>query len=226
MGKKAKKKARNAQNEKRPTHRSHEPAAADDPWPGGGCSCGGVDRSAGYDKLAAGLGGASKCGECRADSRSKGKGGKGDPMPKPLWVCLQCGHLGCAPAAAAAPKGHALIHFRRTRHQLVFRSDNPISCWCFSCDSSAQVESDLVLVKLQELTKGSSGGGVGDEKVEESGTVGSGDGKGYTAKDLPNIGNTCFFNSLLQNLFAVGDLHNYFVNLDHWSITVSFRYRW
>lgn len=72
-------------------------------------------------------------------------------------------------------------------------------------------------MRLQELTKGSSGGGVGDEKAEEIGTMGGGDGKGYTVKGLPNIGNTCFFNSVLQNLFAIGDLRKYFAILD-WRI--------
>lgn len=213
MGKKAKKKARNAQKEKRPAHRSQEPAAADADAPsrGGGCSCGGVDRSAGYDKLAARLRGAAKCGECRPDSRSKAEGGTGDPRPKALWVCLQCGHLGCAAAANAAPKGHALLHSRRARHPVVFRLDNPVSCWCFSCDSAAPVGSDHVLARLQELLEGSNGGGVGDEKAEAGR---SSDGKGYTVRGLPNVGNTCFFNSVLQNLFAIGDLRDYFANLD------------
>ncbi|PIA36067.1 hypothetical protein AQUCO_03400162v1 [Aquilegia coerulea] len=184
------------------------------------------------------------CREGAADrkGRSKhGKKGSGGVGKKKncVWVCLQCGHFSCGGVGfPTTPQSHAIRHNRQTKHPCVIQLQNPKLCWCFPCDSPISVGKseqndplDNVLSEVVKLIKG----GLSEEPsidVEDvwfgsdSGSVGglttsgandslvSGRKGGYTVHGLANLGNTCFFNSVMQNLLAMDKLRDYFINLD------------
>ncbi|XWS13422.1 hypothetical protein CRYUN_Cryun36dG0036000 [Craigia yunnanensis] len=156
---------------------------------------------------------------------------------KAIWVCLECGHYVCAgvglPTAATT---HAVRHLRQTRHKLVIQWDNPQLRWCFACSAFIPVEkmeengeSKDVLYEIVKLIKERSsessatdvediwfGSGSVTSAIKSEGTISNSlDGKtGYVVRGLVNLGNTCFFNSVMQNLLALDRLRDYFLNLD------------
>ncbi|KAG9445700.1 hypothetical protein H6P81_011828 [Aristolochia fimbriata] len=157
-----------------------------------------------------------------------------DSSPKSMWVCLQCGHVACGgPAGDKVPKSHALQHMRHSRHPCVIQFDSSLLCWCFSCNSLAPVHSDGMneetddsLSKIHNLIKehlhkfgqvdveddyvGSSLESKNPGMVESSVS----DITGYKVQGLINLGNTCFFNSIMQNILSMKILRNYFLNLN------------
>ncbi|XP_077226808.1 ubiquitin-specific protease 2 [Tasmannia lanceolata] len=218
-------------------------------------SCSHIDKGADLDKLSSKVGqsGIGKCEDCRATDSdmdrgaSKGKGKQGKKKGtksainakselKCVWVCLECGHFACGGAVGeSVPRSHALLHFKRTHHPCAVQLDNPLLCWCFSCNSLIQIkqteekgEKKDILSEAQELIKGCSmKGAVMDvEDVWFGGNVGEGtklenrgssvlDVRGYVVRGLVNLGNTCFFNSVMQNLLAMDILRHYFMDLNN-----------
>ncbi|XVF29125.1 hypothetical protein REPUB_Repub15cG0092700 [Reevesia pubescens] len=171
---------------------------------------------------------ATKKGSASVASRSESKA---------IWVCLECGHYVCAGVGLpTAFNTHAIRHLRQTRHHLVIQWDNPQLRWCFSCSTFIPVEktdengeSKDVLDEVVKLIKERSsqpspadvediwfGSGSVTSAVKSEGTISNSfDGKsGYTVRGLENIGNTCYFNSVMQNLLALDRLRDYFLNLD------------
>ncbi|XP_068666333.1 ubiquitin carboxyl-terminal hydrolase 2-like [Aristolochia californica] len=258
MGKKIKKKGRTAHKERRGSsgpNRSaseHSNPSADAAVTNGLVvndrkSCSHISRSIDFDQVAWKIGNTLNCEDCRDNGGSCRRSGKGkfkqnkkrvirsdDSNPKSMWVCLQCGHVACGgPAGDRVPKSHALQHTRRTRHPCVIQFDNSLLCWCFLCNSLAQVHSDGAnevtcgsLSKVQNLIK---------EQLDEFGPfdveddyVGSSlenkqlgnvdssvlEMRGYKVQGLINLGNTCFFNSIMQNIFSMRVLRSYFSNLN------------
>ncbi|KAE8685604.1 glucan endo-1,3-beta-glucosidase-like protein 2-like [Hibiscus syriacus] len=156
---------------------------------------------------------------------------------KAIWVCLECGHYVCAGLGLPnASTSHAVRHLRQTRHHLVVQWDNPQLRWCFSCSifipvekSEENGESKDVLCEVVKLIKErsseSSSNGVEDVwsgsgsvtcEIKSEGTISNSlDSKrSYVVRGLVNLGNTCFFNSVMQNLLALNRLREYFLNLD------------
>ncbi|KAI8566747.1 hypothetical protein RHMOL_Rhmol02G0066000 [Rhododendron molle] len=166
-------------------------------------------------------------------------GGSGDTKSssKAMWVCLDCGHISCGGIGLPnTPQSHAVRHARQTRHPWAIQFENPQLRWCFQCNTLIPVETldengekkDLLL-GVVKLIKGQSSQGP-SEDVEDgwsgSGSVASGiksantasasfDGKnGNVVRGLVNLGNTCFFNSIMQNLLTMDRLRDYFLELD------------
>ncbi|KAJ0969178.1 hypothetical protein J5N97_022055 [Dioscorea zingiberensis] len=155
----------------------------------------------------------TKRGNKEKGKQSKKKGGAKNGKAKSesnfIWVCLDCNRFFCGgEVSVSVPYGHVRRHAKQDRHPWVVRLDDPSVSWCFMCDSSVQIELPEVLDA--EAAK---------PEVEEcsgsnSGQMENGVEKGFVVRGLANLGNTCFFNSVIQNLFAMNVLRDYFASLD------------
>ncbi|XP_020088795.1 ubiquitin carboxyl-terminal hydrolase 2 [Ananas comosus] len=158
----------------------------------------------------------SRRGNKEKGKQSKKKGGGGGKYSEAksesqfIWVCLDCGRSFCGGTASASePYGHARRHAKQERHSWAVRSDSPSIAWCFPCDSEIPIE--IPEEEIPKLT-------VVDKALEPGAdTLKLSNSKGYVIRGLSNLGNTCFFNSVLQNLLAIDKLREYMVNLD-WTI--------
>uniref|UniRef100_A0A8D0A221 Ubiquitin carboxyl-terminal hydrolase n=1 Tax=Sander lucioperca TaxID=283035 RepID=A0A8D0A221_SANLU len=112
-----------------------------------------------------------------------------------VWMCLKCGHRGCG---RNSENQHAI------KHSETPRSDPHLYC----CDSLLEVDQKTDTVKADKSEdvenkenkdrqkKNAKKESVG--KSPKSGT--SEDNGGVSVKGLSNLGNTCFFNAVIQNL--------------------------
>ena len=139
-----------------------------------------------------------------------------------VWVCLECNHLACGGNITSTPYGHVRRHSKQNKHSVAARLDNPTVGWCFICDSSIPIDIPAIIKEenKQEIV-------VEEKRTRENGNISlthqpSG---GYSVRGLTNLGNTCFFNSVTQNLLAMGKLRSYFLNLDQANgpLTISLR---
>ncbi|KAG2320254.1 hypothetical protein Bca4012_053430 [Brassica carinata] len=160
---------------------------------------------------------------------------------KAIWVCLECGAFVCG--GVGLPTGaqsHVVRHIRLTRHRLMIQWENPQLRWCFPCQSLLPVEKEengekkdvlLEVVKLMkerslnslppsEAEEESSGSGsiTSDIKLQGAVTSGIEARDGYVVRGLVNLGNTCFFNSIMQNLLSLDQLRDHFLKEDVSSI--------
>ncbi|KAK4406123.1 Ubiquitin carboxyl-terminal hydrolase 2 [Sesamum angolense] len=188
----------------------------------------------------------------RRAKKGKGKHGKkggtnSKPESKAIWICLECGHFSCGGVGLpTTPQSHAVRHAKQNHHPLVLHYENHQQLWCFPCNKLIPAEKSEdnkhkeVLNEVVKLLKGRPGEGstldVEDVwfgsgsvttaiKSDYSASIGA-DGKaGYSIRGLVNLGNTCFFNSIMQNLLAITSLRDYFFKLDEsvGSLTAALR---
>ncbi|CAM8921192.1 unnamed protein product [Rhodiola kirilowii] len=191
------------------------------------------------------------CEDCRENAGDR-RGGRGKSKAdkkkghsvEAIWVCLQCGHRACGGVGLpTTPQSHAVRHARQARHPLAVNYENPQLRWCFQCSTLIPVAkfeekgehkdviSDAVMIIQNKSTREASGdvedsrlGGESVKTVLVDNSITSGKDY-YVVRGLMNLGNTCFFNSVMQNLLAMDELRGYFSSLDgsYRPLTVSLK---
>lgn len=140
-----------------------------------------------------------------------------------LWVCIQCGKTHCRPANDL----HALQHFAEyNKHSLILNVKTH-ALYCFGCRESIEVDPEhpafenirQVIKQITVITNGPAD--VPDSDIEGLETE-SAPAKPVVkpnsalssfagVKGLNNLGNTCFYNSIVQNLVQTIPLRERFV---------------
>ncbi|KAL8106196.1 hypothetical protein AgCh_029846 [Apium graveolens] len=180
-----------------------------------------------------------RAGKGKGKQGKKKGGGSGDSNSagKAIWMCLECGHFSCGGIGfPTTPQSHAVRHARQNRHHLAIQFKKPQLRWCFPCSTLIPVEHSEenghpkdVLVDIVKLMKVrpsegasadvedvwfGSGSVLSDMKTENASFSILDAGGGYKARGLTNLGNTCFFNSVLQNLLSMQKLRDYFLQME------------
>ncbi|XP_022375959.1 ubiquitin carboxyl-terminal hydrolase 45 isoform X4 [Enhydra lutris kenyoni] len=150
----------------------------------------------------------SVCSECLKERRCcDGR----SVLPSDIWLCLKCGFQGCGRNS----EGHHLLkHYKswRTQSHCITVSLSTWIIWCYECDEklSTQCNKKVLAQTVDFLQKHVSKTQTGafsrilklcEEKCEtgekKKGRKGS---SVPSVKGISNLGNTCFFNAVMQNL--------------------------
>ncbi|XP_077018593.1 ubiquitin carboxyl-terminal hydrolase 45 isoform X2 [Tamandua tetradactyla] len=150
----------------------------------------------------------SVCSECLKERRFYDE----QPvLPSDIWLCLKCGFQGCGKNSESQ---HSLNHFKssRTESHCIIISLSTWIIWCYECNEKVSTLCNKkVLAQIVDFLQkhGSKAQASAfsrfiklcEEKCE-TGEIKTGrKGNGITSvKGITNLGNTCFFNAVMQNL--------------------------
>ncbi|KAM4866007.1 ubiquitin carboxyl-terminal hydrolase 45 isoform 2-T2 [Thomomys bottae] len=150
----------------------------------------------------------SVCSECLRERRFC----DGQPvLSSDVWLCLKCGYQGCGKNSEGQ---HSLKHFRtcRTDSHCITVSLSTWIIWCYECDEklsthcNKKVLAQIVDFLQKHFSKTQTNAFARILKLcEEKYEIGE-IKKGRQAisvssvKGITNLGNTCFFNAVIQNL--------------------------
>ncbi|XP_006865905.1 PREDICTED: ubiquitin carboxyl-terminal hydrolase 45 [Chrysochloris asiatica] len=150
----------------------------------------------------------SVCSECLKQRKFC----DGQPvLTSDIWLCLKCGFQGCGKNSESQ---HSLKHFKssRTESHCIVISLSTWIIWCYECDEklsthcNKKVLAQIVdfLQKHVSKTQASTFSRIiklceencepGDVRKERKGSSVT------SVKGITNLGNTCFFNAVMQNL--------------------------
>ncbi|NXU59663.1 UBP45 hydrolase, partial [Turnix velox] len=151
----------------------------------------------------------SICAECLRERRMS----DGEPVaPSDIWLCLKCGSQGCSKNSEGQ---HSLKHFQtaRTEPHCIVISLSTWIIWCYECDEELSTHCNKkVLAQIVDfLQKHGSRAEPSSSKIirlrednNETSDIlkgkSSGNGASVPVKGINNLGNTCFFNAVMQNL--------------------------
>ncbi|XP_066226494.1 ubiquitin carboxyl-terminal hydrolase 16 isoform X5 [Saccopteryx leptura] len=166
------------------------------------------------------------CQDCKTDNKVKDKSEEETEENPSVWLCLKCGHQGCG---RNSQEQHALKHYLTPRsepHCLVLSLDN-WSVWCYLCDEEVQYCSSNRLGQLVDFIRKQARVTTTESATKDNGNIELENKKSekeskneqekekrenmaketpknftsqITVKGLSNLGNTCFFNAVMQNL--------------------------
>ncbi|XP_077976954.1 ubiquitin carboxyl-terminal hydrolase 16-like [Glandiceps talaboti] len=167
-------------------------------------------------------------GECPTCKKDSGKGKeKGvhdevtsadtmlpDDIEITIWCCLQCGHQGCD---RNSPGQHALSHYQTAHSQphAVVLNLNNWAVWCYECDDDITLDGSRKLTECVEFIKKQAGATKPErpssgkkkekelelvEKDKQNVTSKASSAVLHKVKGLNNLGNTCFFNAVMQSM--------------------------
>ncbi|XP_039713791.1 ubiquitin carboxyl-terminal hydrolase 16 isoform X2 [Pteropus medius] len=167
------------------------------------------------------------CQDCKTDNKVKDKTEEEAEENPSVWLCLKCGHQGCG---RNSQEQHALKHYMTPRsepHCLVLSLDN-WSVWCYLCDEEVQYCSSNRLGQVVDYIRKQAGIATPKSAAKDNGSIELENKKlekeskneqerekkenkakenppmnstsQITVKGLSNLGNTCFFNAVMQNL--------------------------
>eukprot|EP00062_Callorhinchus_milii_P001810 gi/632937369/ref/XP_007899374.1/ PREDICTED: ubiquitin carboxyl-terminal hydrolase 16 [Callorhinchus milii] len=161
------------------------------------------------------------CEDCKCDSKTNQKQEESDESPT-VWLCLKCGHRGCG---RESEEQHAIKHYEKLHsdpHCVVLSLDH-WGVWCYLCDdevhygakgqlgqtieyirkrTAAKYAKETVLPQTnlkEQKNEETEEKETKSEKPEQENTL------TQTITQIPvkgfsNLGNTCFFNAVMQNL--------------------------
>lgn len=142
-----------------------------------------------------------------------------------LWLCLQCGNLGCGRAqfGGVGGNGHALAHADRTLHGVAVKlgsitPEGTADVYCYQCNEE-RVDTELaahlahwgINIAEREKTEKSLTEMQIEQNLRWEFSMTTEDGKelkpvfgeGFTG--LKNLGNSCYLASILQCLFSLSE---------------------
>uniref|UniRef100_A0A674K2K8 Ubiquitinyl hydrolase 1 n=1 Tax=Terrapene triunguis TaxID=2587831 RepID=A0A674K2K8_9SAUR len=118
------------------------------------------------------------CQDCKTDNQRQDKSEEEADESPSIWLCLKCGHRGCG---RNSQEQHALKHYTTPRSEP-------------HC---------LATVKSHNWKKIKTG----QEKEKKEGVIkednSSNTSEAVTVKGLSNLGNTCFFNAVMQEPLVI-----------------------
>ena len=145
------------------------------------------------------------------ETSTSSKDGADAASPPQLWLCLCCGNLFCG----RYDKAHAQQHHERLPQDCVMWNIDSHATWCYACDDDVRPDAkrkrNEVLITVDKYWDKHAGNKPDhkDSSAEEDFAkpleVEKLDYKA-TAPGLTNLGNTCYFNSVVQVLASVDRL--------------------
>ncbi|KAF8245229.1 ubiquitinyl hydrolase [Wilcoxina mikolae CBS 423.85] len=140
-----------------------------------------------------------------------------------LWLCLQCGNLGCGRAQFGGVGGnsHGLAHFDATKHPVAVKlgsitPEGNCDVYCYSCNdekSDPEIKTHLAYWGINIAERQKTEKSLTEMQIEQNlrweFSMTSEDGKelkpifGQGLTGLKNLGNSCYLASIVQCLYSL-----------------------